>query len=192
MSVLALVRHRLARSPWIYWAVIAALAILAGAAVSSATSGVDAARRSWGEIRSVYVASADVAPGDQLAGRVERRELPAPAVPAQAVAEVDPAAVARQHVAAGEVIVRVDVAAAGSPQALIPAGWLAVAIAEPVPSGATTGDLVQVASGGVVLSDEGVVVATSAGTVVVAVPAGDAAQVGQAASTGDVSLLLEP
>lgn len=192
MSVLATVRHRLARSPWIYWAVIGALALLAGVAVANATSGVEAARRSWGDTRAVYVADADVAPGDLLAERVERRDLPAPMVPDAAVAGIDGAAVARQHVAAGEVIVDADVAAGATPQSLIPAGWLAVAVAERVPSGAVTGDLVRVASGGVVLSDEGVVVASTAESVLVAVPAGAAAQVGQATSSGDISLLLEP
>lgn len=192
MSVLASVRHRLARSPWIYWAVIAALAVLAGVAVASATSGVEAARESWGDVRSVYVATVDIAPGDRIADHVERRDLPAPATPAGAVVEIDPATVARQRVTAGEVIVEVDVAASGAPQSLIPPGWLAVAVAERVPSGATTGDVVQVASGGIVLADHGVVVAATAEAVLVAVPAVDAAQVGQAASTGDVSLLLEP
>ncbi|WP_117000498.1 SAF domain-containing protein [Desertimonas flava] len=192
MSVLATVRHRLARSPWIYWAVVAVLAVVAGVAVASATSGVDAARRAWGDVRAVYVASSDIAPGDQLAGRVDRRELPAPLIPGDALIDVSSGAVARQHVAAGEVLVSVDVAASGSPRSLIPADWLAVAVAERVPSGVSAGDAVRVASGGIVLADEGVVVAASPDAVLVAVPADDAAQVGQAASTGDVSLLLEP
>ena len=192
MSVLAIVRHRLARSPWIYWAAIGALALVAGVAVASATSGVEAARRAWGDTRTVYVAAEDAVPGDVLATRVERRELPSPMVPEAAVAELDPVAVARQRVMAGEVIVSAVVAAAAAPQTLIPAGWLAVAVAERVPSGAVTGDAVRIASGGIVLSGDGVVVGATAEAVLVAVPAAAAAQVGQAASSGDVSLLLEP
>lgn len=192
MSVLASVRHRLARSPWIYWAVIGGLALLAGVAVAGATSGVEAARRAWGDTRTVYVAATDVAPGDGFAGRIARRDFPEPMIPAAAVSAIDPDAVARQHVAAGEVIVGADVAATGGLRSLIPAGWLAVAVSEAVPSGAAVGDLIRVASGGVVLADEGVVVAVTAAAVVVAVPADAAAQVGQAAASGDVSLLLEP
>lgn len=192
MSVLALVRHRLARSPWIYWAVVAALALAAGVAVAGLTSGVDAARRSWGETRTVYVAIADIAPGEPLGGRVEARALPSPMLPDSAVSAVEAGSIARQHLAAGEVVVAADIAAPGAPRSLIPPSWLAVAVAERVPSGAAPGDPVRVASGGVVLADEGVVVAASAAAVVVAVPAATAAQVGQAAATGDVSLLLEP
>ena len=84
-----------------------------------------------------------------------------------------------------------DVAATGGPQALIPEGWLAVAIAEPVPSGARVGDDVAVASGGVTLADEAVVVGVGAESVLVAVPSDAAAQVAQAASTGDVALLIK-
>jgi hypothetical protein len=51
---------------------------------------------------------------------------------------------------------------------------------------------VQVASGGIVLADEAVVVASVDGVTLVAVPAGAAAQVAHAASDADAMLLLAP
>ena len=192
MSILARVRRRLARSPWLYWAGVGGLALVAGMSVARAGAGVEAARDRWGEPRTVLVATSDIAPGAPLAGLTAARELPAPLVPPSAVGELPAAAVARQDVAAGEVLVTADVGALGAPQSLIPPGWLAVPVAEAVPSGARPGDAVRVASGGTTLADEGVVVATGESATLVAVPSEVAAQVAQAASAADAVLLLEP
>ncbi len=83
-----------------------------------------------------------------------------------------------------------DVSAVDGPQALIPPGWLSVAIAEPVASGVRLGDQVAVATGGLLLADDGLVVGIVGDAVLVAVPAETAPQVAQAASTGDVALLI--
>jgi hypothetical protein len=100
--------------------------------------------------------------------------------------------VARQRIAAGEIVVAHDVSPNAAPQSLIPAGWLAVAVAEPVASGATVGDAVSVATGGIVVAPDGLVVAVVGEALLVAVPADEAAQVAQAASTGDVAVLIRP
>ncbi len=112
-------------------------------------------------------------------------------VPADAVIDLATDAVARQHIAAGEVIVTHDVSPTAAPQSLIPAGWLAVAVAEPVATGAQVGDGVTVATGGVVIAADGVVVGIVGGGLLVAVPADEAPQVAHAAATGDVAVLLE-
>ena len=192
MSVLARLRQLLAHSPWIYWVVVAALALVAAVAVSRTAAGVEAARREWGESRPVVVVTVDVAAGAVLDGVVRRADVPAPLVPPSAVEELPDGATARHDLAAGEIVVAGDVSATGGPQALIPSGWLAVPIAEVVPSGVRPGDQVQVASGGVVLADEGVVVAGADGVTLVAVPARSAAQVAHAASAADAVLLLTP
>jgi len=191
MSVLAQLRRLLARRPWLYWAAVGALALMIGVLVAQATSQVEAARESWGETQTVIVAAADIAPGDPLVGATESRDLPAPMVPDGAVTEVDPAATATQRVAAGETVMMHDVASVNGPQALIPDGWLAVAVAEPVASGARVGDDVSVASGGIVIAPAAVVVGLTGESVLVAVAAGEAAQVAQAATSGDVALLLK-
>ena len=192
MLVLVHVRRVLARRPWLYWAIVGGLALTAGALVSHAASGIDDAKAAWGDSRSVVVAISGIEPGAPLAGATETRRLPSPMVPSDAITALEPGATARQQIAPGEVVVLHDVAASSGPQVLIPDGWLAVAIAEPVPSGARTGDRVSVASGGVLLAGEAVVVESRNDAVLVAVPAGDAPQIAQAASTGDVALLLEP
>jgi Flp pilus assembly protein CpaB len=192
MMVLVHVRRVLAKRPWLYWVGVGGLALLAGAIVSQAASGIDDAKAAWGEPRPVLVAVVDVEPGASLGGAAtERREIPAPLVPPGAATEVEPGAVARQNVGAGEVVMAHDVGATGGPQALIPDGWLAVAVAEPVPSGARVGDDVTVASGGIAVADDGIVVGVDAESVLVAVPAGVAPQVAHAASTGDVALLVK-
>lgn len=191
MSVLAQIRRVLARRPWLYWAAVGALALMIGVLVAQATSRVEAARASWGETRVVIVAVVDIAPGDSLAGATEPHELPAPMVPAGAVTELDAGATATQRVAVGEVVMIHDVASVSGPQALIPDGWLAVAVAEPVASGASVGDDVSVASGGIVIAGDGVVVGAAGESVLVAVPDVEAPQVAQAATSGDIALLLK-
>jgi hypothetical protein len=192
MNPVARVRHVLARRPWLYWLAVLVLAATAGLVVADAAAGVEAARRSWGTTRPVVVAAVDVAPGQLLADHVEVRTRPEPMVPAGAVSELPPMATARQRVGAGEIVTAHDVSATPGPRALIPDGWRAVPVAELVPLGAAVGDEVTAASGGVVLADDGVVVAELADGVLVAVPADVAAQVAHASVTGELTLMLEP
>ena len=191
MILLAHVRRVLAHRPWLYWSAVGVLALVAGLLVSRAASRIEAAQAAWGEPRSVYVAISAVEPGTPLAASTQRRELPAPLVPAAAVTELDPGATARQRIAPGEVVVRQDVSAVAAPQALIPDGWLAVSVAEAASTGVRAGDAVSVASGGVMLARDGVVVGTTGESVLVAVPAEDAALVAHAASSGDAALLVK-
>jgi hypothetical protein len=192
MNIVARTRHVLARHPSIYWATVLLLAVAAAAVVVSATASVDAARRAWGAPRRVVVATADLAPGDPLAGATATRDVPGPMVPAAALDAAPPGAIARQHVAVGEVLVARDVAASGAPRALIPVGWSAVAVAEAVPSGAAIGDAVRAAADGVVLASDGVVVGRTGDVVLVAVPDDAAPAVATAASEGTLALLLVP
>jgi hypothetical protein len=190
MSLPARLRLVLARSPWLYWAIVATLAGCAGLLVMRAADSVAAARDHWGQARRVLVATREVQPGDPLVIAAELRALPAPMIPVGALTEIDAGAVARQHIATGEVVVAHDQSPTATPQSLIPTGWLAAAIAERVPSGARVGDRVIVATGGVVIADEGLVVGLVGQGLLVAVPADAAAQVANAASTGDVAVLL--
>jgi hypothetical protein len=192
MSIAARMRVTLARSPLLYWAIVAVLAGAAGLFVMRAANGVEAARESWGTTRHVYVAERAVEPGTALGDSAETRLLPAPMIPADAVTELATDAIARQRIAAGEVIVTHDVAPHAAPQSLIPQHWLAVAIAEPVATGARVGDGVTVTAGGVVIAAEGVVVGHAGEALLVAVPADEAPHVAHAASTGDVGVLLKP
>lgn len=184
-------RQVLAHSPWILWAVIAVLALAAATLAMSAMQRIDDARAAWGNSRAVVVAATDIAPGAALAGLTRVEHLPGPLVPAAALGVVDPDAIARQAISAGEVVMAHDVAGDG-PRALIPSGWLAVPVAEPVPSGAGPGDAVVVASGGVALAPDALVVDADATRVLVAVPADAAPAVAAATASAGVVLLLRP
>jgi SAF domain len=192
MNLVARVRHVLARRPWLYWLAVLLLAAIAGLVVADAAARVDAARRAWGVTRPVVVAVADIAPGDVLDDVTDVRALPEPMVPVDAVSDLPAEVTARQRIAAGEILTAHDVAPTAGPRSLIPDGWRAVPVAEPVPSGAAAGDDVAVASGGIVVAGEGVVVGTLADGVLVAVPADVSAQVAQASATADLTLLLKP
>jgi hypothetical protein len=192
MNLVARVRHVLARRPWLYWLGVLVLAAIAGLVVAHAAARVDAARRAWGVTRPVVVARADVAPGEVLDHVTDVRALPGPMVPVDAVSDLPRDATARQRIAAGEIVTAHDVAATAGPRSLIPHGWRAVPIAEPVPSGAAVGDEVAVASGGIVVAGEGLVVGVVADGLLVAVPADVAAQVAQASATAELTLLLKP
>ena len=78
------------------------------------------------------------------------------------------------------------------PQSLIPPGWSAIAVAEPVPAGVVTGDAVRAVAEGVVLATAGVVVGRSGDAVLVAVPDDEAPAVAMAATAGDLTLLVAP
>lgn len=193
MNPLARVRHHLARRPWLYWVAVAVVAAIAGLTVADAAERVDAARRSWGEDRTVLVAARDGSPGEPVAELASVEVRPGPAVPDGALPTPAPeGAVLRQHVRAGEVLVDADVVPTAAPAALVPEGWRAVAVAEPVSTGTAIGDRVEVAAGGVVISPDGVVVGRVEGAVLVAVPSDVAATVAHAATTGEATLLLAP
>jgi hypothetical protein len=192
MNIVARFRHVLARRPWLYWLSVLLLGGGLALVVARAAAGIEEARDAWGEPLDVYVAVIELAPGDPVADHVERRAAPAPVVPTAALTALPDGAVARQHVSFGEIVVEADVAPSAAPQALIPDGWAAVAVAEAVPSGARIGDDVRPVSGGVELAPAGVVVGYGEESVLVAVPAADAAAVAMAAASGELALLLEP
>lgn len=191
MRHIARLRQLFVRSPWVYWALIGGLAALAGVTTTRAMAGIDDARDAWGDTSAVLVATADVSPGTPLADVVALRTLPNALVPDSALTSIEVGATARQHVGAGEIVVDADVVADSSPRSLIPAGWLAVAVTERVPSGAHIGDDVIVVSQGVVLAGVATVVADGE-RLLVAVPDDEAAAVAHAAQTGDVAVLLRP
>lgn len=187
MHLLARLRVELARRPWIYWLVVAALAALVALGVAHALARVDAARRAWGQQVTVWVAVADAEPGQPVVAR--RAVMPRAAVPAR-VATGDPTrAVARQRIAAGAVITTFDVVVPG-PAGLIPDGW--VAIAAPVTTGHfADGDRVVVFAADRSLGD-GVVVDHTDSDVMVAVPAAIAGDLAASVLAGSVVIALAP
>ena len=193
MRHLAMVRRVLARHPWIYWTIVAAVAAGGAIATASVLGAVAAERSRWGDTAVVLVATRDVAAGEPLSGLTAERRYPVAMIPPEAVATLEPGTAARHALGEGEIVVALDVAATTAPRALIPRGWLAVAIVEGVASGATIGDHVVVASEGIRLADDGLIVGHADGVTIVAVPDDEAPMVAAASSsTAGVALLLEP
>jgi hypothetical protein len=188
-----MVRRLLARRPWIYWLTVAAVAAGCAIATASVLDGVDDERARWGDSATVLVAERDVAAGEPLAGLLTERRYPIAMIPPGAVTSLDAEAAARHRLGVGEILVDVDVAATTAPRSLIPRGWLAVAIAEGVASGAVVGDHVVVASEGIRLAHDALVVGHGDGVTIVAVPDDEAPAVAAASSSpAAVALLLRP
>ena len=187
MRLLPRARSLLARHPMAWWALVIVLGVISGVGAAGSLRRVDAARRSWGATRAVWVAHEAAAPGDPLV--TERREYPVAVVPAGAVTSSPAGSAAVERIEVGEVIVAADVEARGT-AGLIPSGSVAIAVATAAPQ-LHTGDGVAVFANGVRLAD-GVVVAVSDEQVVVAVPASAAAAFAVAVPGNAVVLALLP
>ncbi len=193
MRHLAMVRRVLARRPWIYWTIVVGVAVAGAIATASVLGGVDDERARWGETAVVVVTTRGVTPGEVLAGLTAEHRYPIAMIPPGAVTSLEQGVAARHRLGAGEIVVDVDVAATTAPRSLTPRGWLAVAIVEGVASGATIGDHVVVASEGVRLADDALVVGHGDGVTIVAVPEDEAPMVAAASSSSaGVALLLRP
>lgn len=187
------VRRLLARRPWIYWLVVSAAALATAIAVQHRIAAVDEARRAWGDAREVLIARRDTRPGELL--DVEIREVPVALIPTAALNDpTDGRLIARQDVAAGQIVTAPDVGRDGAdgPAALLPDGWAAVPIVESPPLGAAVGARVQIAGDGVVLATDAIVVGYHDDVTLIAVPAAVAPMVAAGAQSGGVAVLLLP
>lgn len=183
-------RLALARRPWIRWLAIGAAAVTAGWLVLGQLQAVDAARRSWTEQRTVFVAVHDHAPGELLVVREQR--LPEAAIPTSALEESPAGTLTRQWISAGEVITAGDLAGGTGPAGAADEGEVVVAVSDPLLTGAmsnvSVGLHVAVHSEGIVLADTARIVAIDGDVVFVALDPHDAANVSAAAQTRLASL----
>lgn len=184
-------RRLLVRRPWIHWALVVAAGTGAAATALDHADRVDAARRSWGETATVHVAATTLEAGDPV--RTTATEIPSALVGDHVAraSELD-GAVARQRIAAGEIVSSVDVVPRPGPTALIPDGWLGVPVVESPASGADLGARVVVVSDGFVLGQRAIVVGRTDDVTLIAVPAEVAPLLPAAAQGGNLTLLLVP
>lgn len=190
MHVAATARLFLARRPWLYWAIIALLAIGVALAVRQQVAAIDTTRRSWGATATVLRADEAMGPGDPiLASPVE---LPVAAIPDGALSTVPDGASLRQRVGAGEVLVDLDVASAPGPASRTPPGTVVVAVTDPLAREVSIGTTVRIAADGIVLAAEATVVELVDEVIFVAVDPDAAPAVAAAAHSNLVSLLYLP
>lgn len=186
MRIATPVRIFLARHRWIYWLVVAVLALTVGFGVAARTAELDERRASWEETRSVWVAEIDTEPGDLVTA--VQRDLPLVAVPTGAVDEVAPSTVARQRLRRGEVVVDADVVVGRGPAAGADDGQVVVPIGDPLLTGADIGLDVAVYAEGIVLAESGRIVHVDGEVVFVAVGADEGPVVAAAAQTRTASI----
>lgn len=187
MHLLARVRLVLARWPWIHWVLIGAAAVGVAAGTGRAIASVDAARRSWGEQRSVWIATTELAPGELI--MATRRDVPRAMVPSGAATDDPSGGVARQHVSAGEILTLADVGARGE-ASLVPGGWVAFAVPS-VAGHYSVGDHVRVFAGDQALGN-GLIVGRGESDLMVAISEDAAPSLAAALLTDSVTLALSP
>ena len=187
MHQLAWIRLMVARHPWTYWLVVALLAGAAGLSAARAIARVDAARRSWGQQQSVWTAVIAIEPGQPISA--ERHDVPVAVVPARAVLDIPPGALARQRVNAGEIITDSDVSASGT-AALVPDGWVAFVVPASVDLFAV-GDHIDVYSVDQLVA-AGLVVDVGESELMVAIPSASAPALSAALLADAVTLGLTP
>lgn len=206
--------RRARRSPALWWATAAVLALGAAARVGSLDDQAEAARAAWGESVPVVVAAHDLAAGDVIGPLdVVVESWPRAVVPPGALAEVPEGRTVTAPIVAGEAVVPARVAPDGLSDvaALLPPGWRAVAI--PAAGGGFGGDLPPLAAGdrvdvlasfdtfdlddgstdpepAGVVAEGALVVDVADGAVTVGVPAAVAPDVAFATTRGTVTLAL--
>jgi len=190
MHVAARARLVLARHPWIYWVVVATLAVLAATAMRSEMASIAAERDSWGATRTVLVASRQLEPGDPIVA--ELVELPLAALPVDALSEVPETGSVRQRVATGEVLTTLDVTSNVGPASSAEPGTVVVALSDPLARDVVVGLDVQVTADGLVLADAARVTGIVDDVIFVAVSELDGPTVAAAAQQGIASLLYLP
>ena len=189
-------RMLLARRPWLYWLLVSAIAVGIATAVAAAMGDVRRQRDAWGHATTVFMTTRDVAVGESLAGAVTSRDVPTAIVPPAALTIMPAAATATQRIAAGEIIVRVDVVDEQGPLALVPRGWLAIDIPrtdDPLDTARQLfgiGDSAVVLADGSIIAEHAIVVDVTGDRLAVAVPRDVAARVAQAANQRAAVLAL--
>jgi len=198
MRAISTVRGLLARHRWMYWLLITVLTIVV---ISSALEPGRRAEREqarWGTTTPVVIVTRAVAAGQDVEA-VEIRDYPLAVVPDD---HLNPAAigeapmVARHPLGSGQVLTRAAITDHRSPIALARPGDVIAAVTTTTATtglGLIAGDRVMVASDGIVIVDEALVVAVDADSVLLSVPTPLGALVTAAESSlGGVALLLIP
>lgn len=195
MQLVPRLRHETARHPWLYRAMVAALALTALWSAVSFADRLEVERASWGATRAVVVTADAIDNGSALHGSVVTRHHPTAVVPESAVAPEDiaPDTLARRDLPVGVVLTSSDLRHPDRQHELLEPHQVAVTVAERIRSGARLGDTVVVVSEGLVLTERATVLSVDDDRVVLAADARHAPMIAAAASgPGGVSLLIAP
>jgi Flp pilus assembly protein CpaB len=182
-----------------HWVVVGGVTVLLAAAVGTTIDRAERLAASYGERRTVAVASRTLDPGEVIGpADVEIIELPLAAAPPDAMADEVVGRVVRERVLDGEAVRRARLAehARDGITALMDPGERAIAVPKAVAPKLEPGDHVEVIGPGgldtnaTVLGRGRVLAVDDTGTVIVAVTQQDAPTVAAAAADGHASLAL--
>lgn len=190
MHVAARARLVLARRPWLYWAIVAALTAAVVVTTRNELATVERARAEWGSTQSVLVATRTLEPGDPI--ETERIDVPVAMAPSAALDDMPHDAILRQRVGAGEILTEVDIAPRPGPAALAPVGTIVVAIADPLARYVPLGASVQIAADGLLIAERATVTDATDDVMFLAVEPGVAPAVAAAAEQGLAVILILP
>ncbi len=194
-------RLRLRRRPLAWWAVVVALALAAGAVVSTALEAARADGRRYGPPTPVVVARRDLPPGTAVGpGAVALTTWPGALVPADALSELPPGRTVTQLVLAGEPLVERRLGdarlARGTRALAVPTGpgRLPVQPGERVDVLATFDPLVRPRGtpATTTVTRAATVLAVRPDAITVAVPEAEAPEVAFALSQASITLALAP
>lgn len=160
---------------------------IGAASYQARANALDRARSQWGDAITVWVASADLHPGDDVKGNSTPRRVPAEIVPEAALLEAE--GTVTQRVARGSILTNVSVTASTDALALAPPGTVVVGVRQSVPVGASAGESVAVVSEGVMIAARAVVVGIENEIVLLALPIDEAPVVSAASDGRSVALL---
>lgn len=181
LRVMPRVRLALARRPWLYWSFVALCALAAWAGVHGAIAAAQHRQQRWGQSRTVLVVTTAARRGQPI--RASPRQYPAAMVPASALRTLPAGALAVHDLAAGEVVVAVDVAGSTA----LPSGWVVFGVPVIDRPALVAGDDVALFADGARWCD-GTVMAVAEHTVDVAVPTACADTVSAQVAAGSVVL----
>ena len=184
-SRIFLARHRL-----VYWSIVLAIAAGTALLVEGRIGALDEQRSRWAETRSVLVATEDLVPDGPIAA--DTIDLPLVAVPPAAIEAIPPRAALRQRVMAGEVLVTADLISGAGPALHADRGTVVVGMRDPLSPGAAVGQRVWVASEGVTVAPDAMVVGVVDDVIFVSVAERDGPAVAAAARAGLASILFVP
>jgi len=195
MAPITSIRRLLTRHRWAYWALIAALAAVVGMLALEPGRRARIEQQRWGTLQAVLVTTDPIAVGAPIEA-VEVRHYPVAVLPDDALGpeyRTRWPVTARQRLSAGAILTEVDITDGRAPVALARPGDVIAAVDAPRRLGLITGDRVMVATDGIILVDDALVVDVADDSILISVPVrhSGALTAAQAGLSG-VAVLLVP
>lgn len=166
------IRRFLTRHRWAYWALIAGLAAIIGALALEPGRRAGLEQQRWGTLQAVLVVTQPVDAGDIIEG-VHVRNYPVAVLPDDVLAPASRArwpVTARHHLSAGAILTESAISDGRTPMALARSGDVIASIDAPRRLGLITGDRVMVATDGIIIVDDALVVDVADDSILISVP----------------------